>query len=378
MKIVSLFCGVGGFDLGFINAGHQIIWANDFDKDACKTYKHNIGDHIICDDIKNIKNDDIPDDFDMLLGGFPCQGFSISNKNRSIKDTRNYLYLEILRVLESKRPKYFLLENVTGILSLAKGKIFENILKDLKNLNYQVEYFIFDASNFGIAQKRKRVFIFGFLEEKINIHLEISNKKITLRDAIKHLSKIKCQNHPIIDADKIIYNHIAKTNVNDIFYCRKYHVDQQKICNYLKKYKTMSTKKIDDHFGYKHTAAHWFRCDHFGSLPSANEWFELKKLFKFDDTYDEAMTTYVQKNLTYEQNLRVAKWNEPSATILASTPQIHPNKKRRLSVRECAIVQSFPDNFMFFGSITSMHKQVGNAVPPKLAYQIALNYNNIL
>jgi DNA (cytosine-5)-methyltransferase 1 len=267
---------------------------------------------------------------------------------------------------------------VTGILSLAKGEIFQNIIQDLKDLNYQVEYYTFDASNFGIAQKRKRIFIFGFLEKKINITLKASNKKITLRDAIQHLSKIECQNEPIIDADKIIYNHIAKTNVSDIFYCRKYHVDQQQICNYLKKYKTMSIKKIDDHFGYKHTAGHWFRCDHSGSLPSANEWLELKKLFKFDDTYDEAMTTYVQKNLTYEQNLRVAKWDEPSATIVASTPQIHPNKKRRLSIRECAIVQSFPNNFMFFGSITSMHKQVGNAVPPKLAYQIALNYNNIL
>ncbi len=125
-KVVSLFSGCGGLDLGFINAGFEVIWANDCFGDAVNTYKKNIGNHIVHGDITKIPSVDIPNDFDVLLGGFPCQGFSISNSKRSMKDSRNYLYLELLRIVKDKKPKIFAAENVKGLLSMSKGEVLKN------------------------------------------------------------------------------------------------------------------------------------------------------------------------------------------------------------------------------------------------------------
>jgi site-specific DNA-cytosine methylase len=109
--IVSLFAGAGGLDLGLKEAGHRIIWANDSDKDSCDTYSRNIGEHIHCEDIKKVGSELIPD-ADLIVGGFPCQGFSVANRFRSADDKRNELYLEFLRILKAKKPKWFVAENV--------------------------------------------------------------------------------------------------------------------------------------------------------------------------------------------------------------------------------------------------------------------------
>ena len=130
MKVVSLFSGAGGLDLGFIQAGHTIVWANDLYADAVATYRHNIGNHIVEKDIKDIASSDIPD-CDIVIGGFPCQGFSVANTKRHSLDERNVLYKELLRVIRDKQPKYFLAENVKGILSLNKG----DEIKELCNCN---------------------------------------------------------------------------------------------------------------------------------------------------------------------------------------------------------------------------------------------------
>ena len=164
-------------------------------------------------------------------------------------------------------------------------------------------------------------------------------------------------------------------NVSDKFWGRKHKVNQFDICDYLKKWREgsgWSTKKIDEHFGYAHTAGHWFRKDNnSGSIPNPDDWRELKKLLKFDDKYDKQVTELEEKTIVFEQSLRISNWEEPSDTLTATGPEIHPNKKRRMSVRECAILQSFPDNFVFHGAIGSMYKQIGNAVAPKLAEKIA-------
>lgn len=170
MRLVSLFSGVGGLDLGFINAGHEIIWANDNFVDAVLTYKKNIGDHIICRDIEEIPSSEIPD-HDILIGGFPCQGFSVANTKRSERDSRNKLYLELLRVLKDKQPKYFVAENVKGILSLKKGEVFNMILNDFKSAGYSVHYKVLNAADFGVPQKRERVIIIG---RRLDIEEEIS------------------------------------------------------------------------------------------------------------------------------------------------------------------------------------------------------------
>lgn len=158
---------------------------------------------------------------------------------------------------------------------------------------------------------------------------------------------------------------------------RKYNVDQHEICDYLKYWRGkagLSTKKIDEHFGYKHTAGHWFRKDNkSGSIPKPSDWWELKKLLKFDDKFDKQVTEFIEKPIKFEQSLRVTNWNRASDTITATSPEIHIDKERRLSARECAMIQTFPDDFIFVGSINSMYRQIGNAVPPKLAKLVADN-----
>lgn len=381
-SVIGLFAGCGGMDLGFKQAGFDIIWANDFDKDAVSTYKKNIGNHIVLGDIRDIPSSLIPNDFDVLLGGFPCQGFSIANIKRSVKDERNFLYLEMLRIIKDKKPKFFVAENVKGMLSLHKGKVMEMILKDFKSLGYNVDYKLLKASNYGVPQNRERVIIIGNRIGVKNEFPEVShgagkNMKpyVKVKEVVDHLKKQRVRDLPFKVKGEYVYNHVARTNVSDKFWGRKYNVNQHDICDYLKFWRNKSdwsTKKIDLHFGYAHTAGHWFRKDNnSGSIPNANDWWELKKLLKFDDKYDKQVTTYIEKEIKFEQSLRINNWDEPSDTITATGPEIHPNKKRRMSVRECAIIQTFPNEFVFEGSLGSMYRQIGNAVPVLMANKIA-------
>ncbi|RBQ30781.1 DNA (cytosine-5-)-methyltransferase [Arcobacter sp. FW59] len=381
-KVVSLFSGAGGMDLGFINAGFEIVWANDFDMNACETYKKNIGNHIVHGDITKISSYEIPNNIDVVIGGFPCQGFSVANTKRSIKDERNFLYKELLRVVKDKQPKFFVGENVKGILSLAGGKVFEMIKEDFKNLGYKIEAKLLNAADYGVPQARQRVVILGNRIEKDIIFPKSTHNEynyISTKDVISHLSNIETvernTNQTILINNKEIHNHISYTNVMNTFYKRKDGVTQEEICDYLKYWrnkKGISTKKVDEYFGYKHTAGHWFRKDNkSGSIPKPSDWIKLKKLLGFCNKYDDFVTNLIEKEIVFEQSLRVVNWDKPSDTITASTPEIHINKQRRLSVRECAIIQTFPDDFIFYGSLSSQHRQVGNAVPPLLAEKIA-------
>ncbi len=382
-KVISLFSGCGGFDLGFKQAGFKIIWANDFFADAVNTYNKNIGDEIVLGDITKIKSSDIPNNPDVILGGFPCQGFSINNKSRSMKDERNFLYKELLRVVKDKKPKIFIGENVKGLLSMENGKIIEMIKKDFEKIGYKVNYQLIKMSDYGVPQNRERIIIYG---NRIGLNGELKLFKIkkhkTVKDVISYLSDIPISNTPINLKNKIIYNHIASINIQDKFYARKNPPNQFDICDYLKKHRKksgLSTAKIDNIFGYKHTAGHWFRKDNgSGSIPNVNDWWKLKKILKFDDTYDKQVTELELRNITFEQSLRITNWETPSDTITATQPEIHINKKRRLSVRETAIIQSFPDDFIFTGSLNSMYRQIGNAVPPLFAKKLGIEIKKIL
>lgn len=160
MKVVSLFSGAGGLDLGFQMAGHEIVWANDIYDDAVATYQHNIGNHIVCGDISEVSVDNIPD-CDIVIGGFPCQGFSVANIKRSAADKRNALYKQLIRIVEAKRPKFFLAENVKGITTLEQGKVFQMIIEDFSSMGYKVVSKILNAADFGVPQTRLRVIIVG-------------------------------------------------------------------------------------------------------------------------------------------------------------------------------------------------------------------------
>jgi len=191
MKVVSLFSGAGGFDLGFSQAGHEVIWANDIWKEAAETYELNLGNHIVCKDIREITSDEIPES-DIVIGGFPCQGFSLANTKRNEKDERNLLYLEFVRVVKDKKPSFFLAENVKGILSLGKGKIFEIILKDFSDIGYNVDYAVLNAADYGVPQTRERVFIFGKRkDENININFPPKPSHQKLNDLLLFESREK-------------------------------------------------------------------------------------------------------------------------------------------------------------------------------------------
>ena len=381
-KVIGLFAGCGGFDLGFKQAGFNIIWANDFFREAVSTYRKNIGDHIQLGDITQIPSSDIPDDFDVLLGGFPCQGFSIANTKRSMADERNFLYKEMLRIIKDKQPKYFVAENVKGILSLQKGKVIEMIINDFQALGYHVDYKLMKASEYGVPQHRERVVIIGNRLGSKNPFPKITHGEdegllpfVTTKEAVGFLSDVRIRDFSFDLNGKEIINHKARTNVHDKFWGRKHKVNQHDICDYLKYWRSKSgwsTKRVDQHFGYAHTAGHWFRKDNnSGSIPNPSDWWELKKLLGFDDTYDKQVTELELKPITYEQSLRINNWETPSDTITATGPEIHPNRKRRMSVRECALIQSFPIDFEFVGSLGNMYKQIGNAVPVLMAKKIA-------
>jgi len=293
-RVVSLFAGCGGLDYGFHkNESYTHVFVNDFDKDACSTYSANFGIEPICRDIKEVET--VPD-CDIIIGGFPCQGFSMANPFRNEKDTRNDLYLEILRLLKLKKPSYFLLENVKGLLNMGgydtpedkknhTGKILKIILNDLENCGYKVKFKLFDIKDYEVPQKRQRVIIIG-VRADIDFEpkwMDAPNIVLTLKDAIGDLP---------IESDLSI-----------------------------------------QHIGTKH------KC---------------------------AVTGYLGN--------RELKWDEPSPTITgrgggSGGPVIHnhPSLQRRLTVRECARIQTFPDTFRFNGSISSMYKQIGNAVPCKFS-----------
>tara|TARA_Y100000748_G_C15467964_1_gene477665 strand:- start:229 stop:1527 length:1299 start_codon:yes stop_codon:yes gene_type:complete len=387
LKVISLFAGCGGFDLGFIQEGFETIWANDFNADAVKTYQHNIGKHIVLGDIREIPSSEIPDDPDVVLGGFPCQGFSVNNTKRNMGDERNFLYKELMRVIKDKKPKFFVGENVKGLLSMQKGAVIKMIILDFESLGYKVDFQVLKASNYGVPQHRERVIIIGNRLDLPNEYPDISHniapdlfnnefqKPISVKDVVGHLESVRTRDMPFEHGGKMIYNHTARTNVADTFWGRKHKINQHDICDYLKEWRAKSdwsTKKVDEYFGYAHTAGHWFRKDNnSGSIPNPSDWWKLKEILGFDNTYDKAVTELVLKEIKFEQSLRINNWDEPSDTITATGPEIHPNKKRRMSVRECAIIQTFPDDFQFFGALGSMYQQIGNAVPVLLARKIA-------
>lgn len=396
-RVISLFSGAGGMDLGFINAGFEIVWANDFFKEAVESYKKNVDDRIVYGDITKIDSSEMPDDIDLVIGGFPCQGFSVANTKRSMRDERNFLYKEMLRVIDDKKPKFFVAENVKGILSMKKGKVFEMIKKDFKKLGYDVDAKLLNAAEYGVPQARERVVIIGnrigvknpypkpthWVDSKKYESKEGLKDPVTVEETIGFLSAVRLSENPItLDNGMIIYNHMAATNVYDKFWGRKYKVKQEDICDYLKMWRDKAgytTKKVDDHFGYKYTAGHWFRKDnHSGSIPKPSDWWELKKILGFDNKFDKKVTTMVEKEIKFEQSLRITNWNRPSDTITATSPEIHVNRERRLSARECAMLQTFPMDYQFVGSLNVVYRQIGNAVPVKLAEQIAKGIYEIL
>ena len=160
MNIVSLFSGAGGLDLGLIQSGHSVIWANDIFEDAVATYRHNIGGFMDTRDICVVPSSEIPS-ADAVVGGFPCQGFSVANRKRSVDDPRNRLYEQMVRVVAEKQPWFFVAENVKGIVSLGKGEVLKRIEDDFWDAGYITTWTVLNSADYGVPQKRMRFVMLG-------------------------------------------------------------------------------------------------------------------------------------------------------------------------------------------------------------------------
>ncbi|MCQ2210548.1 MAG: DNA cytosine methyltransferase [Paludibacteraceae bacterium] len=319
MKVVSFFSGCGGLDLGFENVGFNVVWANEYDQTICPTYLYNHPKVILSSkSICNITPKEIPE-CDGFIGGPPCQAWSEGGKGLGLKDERGRVFLEYIRLIKAKRPKFFLIENVPGILTEKHRISFERFILELESADYKISHKVLNAKNYGIPQDRERVFVIG-IRNDMDITYEfpkgLSDRIITLKDAIGDIAI-----PPREYKDGIVLQ------------------DNKEI--------------IPNHDVY---------------------------IGPFDEKF-------MSRN-------RVRKWHEPSFTIqaLAKNAPIHPqaptmvyvnpNKRvfkkgyehlyRRLSVRECARIQSFPDTFKFiYSNVKDGYKMVGNAVPPKLGFVMA-------
>jgi DNA (cytosine-5)-methyltransferase 1 len=315
MKVVSLFAGCGGLDLGLLKAGHEIVLATDFDKDCKVTYDNNFDHPLLLKDVKELKSEELPT-YDLLTGGFPCQGFSVANKYRDEKDKRNELYLEIVRLLNETKPKYFLAENVPGILSIGKGEVVKQIMKEFSEIGieegfagYEVHKYKLNSADYGVPQGRKRVIFLGVSKG------EISDKKREL--LFSNFPPKKTHSNKI--EDKLL----------------PYKTLREAIGSLPEPY-TEEGDKILNHYGTKHKV-------------KINGYMGNRKL----------------------------PWDKPGPTMVGRgggtggpVIAVHPNCERRFTVRETAIIQSFPDDFEFFGSKSSQFRQIGNAVAVGFAYHL--------
>lgn len=322
MKIISLFSGCGGLDLGFEKAGFNIVAANEFDKNIWETFKINHPKtHLIEGDIRNIKEDDFPSEVDGIIGGPPCQSWSEAGSLKGIEDDRGKLFYDYIRILKEKKPKFFLAENVSGMLANRHSEAVKNILKMFKKCGYDVTLTLVNAKDYGVAQDRKRVFYIGFRKD-LNINFkfpkgstENDEDKLTLRDVIWDL-----QDSAVPALEKNHHNPECSNN---------------------------------------------------------NEYFT--------GAYS---TIFMSRN-------RVRSWDEQAFTVQASGRQcqLHPQAPkmikvdkndcrfvkgkedlyRRMTVREVARIQGFPDTFIFiYKDVDYGYKMIGNAVPVNLAYEVAI------
>lgn len=366
MKIISLFSGAGGLDLGFSLAGHEIVWANDFDEYAIQTYEKNFNlfnkHKVVRGDIVEYLNQDedflkkdIPD-ADIVIGGFPCQGFSIANVNRNMDDERNYLYLQVLKMIELKNPKFILLENVKGLENMEKGKILSMIIDDIEHtgMGYTVYYNLLNALNYGVPQNRERVIIFGVrndLKDQIKFPItdEYDKKKPKKRFFVQPTHSIEGtikQKKSSIDIVTEMFKQKIKGQEFDI------------------------SKYFDSNIKYSYQTLR----DTIKNLPEETNNPECKIL-----NHTSSKCKLVDKNskkATMVGN-RPTDWDKHSPTIMGrgsgtGGPLIipHPEYNRRMSVREVARIQTFPNTFEFLGSTSSCYRQIGNAVPVLMAYNI--------
>lgn len=332
--VIDLFCGCGGLSYGFIEAGFDVLLGIDHWKDAIATFEstHKNAKGIVADLFtetpKDISKLSGIKDIDVIIGGPPCQGFSIAGK-RIIDDERNQLYKSFVSFVKYYQPKVFLMENVPNIVSMGKGVVKDSIIEDFENLGYTIVYKVLLASDYGVPQNRRRAFFVGTKNNKIFKFPESTTKNpISAKDAISDLSE-----KSLADGSK--YKNEPKSEYQILIRGKSVGIYNHEITNHSEQ-TTNIISLVPDGGNYK-------------DLPE-----ELRK--------------------TRNVNIAWTRLNskKPSFTIdTGHRHHFHYKYNRVPTVRESARIQSFPDTFVFLGSKTSQYKQVGNAVPPILAEVLA-------
>lgn len=350
-SVVSLFSGGGGLDIGFLNRGFELLWAIELNKNAANTYRENIGSHIINSDINKIDIDSIPN-ADIIIGGPPCQSFSLAGK-RDSKDKRGKLIWRFLEIIEIKRPKLFLFENVTGFLS-AKDKygnrVIELLTEKFKNLGYTLNVEVLNSADYGVPQKRKRVFIVGVLGNDKYVfpkstHGEGKEKYITVSEALSDLPSPR-------ETEQTYYKSEPQNNYQK--YIRKNNKD------YVTEHLFPQMSELDQYI-----ANHVKPGGNYMDIPSDVNSKRIRRLQK-----EGGRTTCYGRMDPYEPSYTINTYfNRPNVGC-----NIHYEENRLITIREAMRLQSFPDNYKLI-STTKKDKYliVGNAVPPLLAEQLALS-----
>ncbi len=309
-QIISLFSGAGGLDLGFQKAGFDTIYANEYDKTIWETFEYNFqGIKLDKRDVRNIKSNEVPDCIG-IIGGPPCQSWSGAGSLRGINDSRGQLFFDYIRIIEKKKPTFFLAENVAGILHKRNQEAFNAILKGLEELGYRIVYKLLNAKDYSVPQDRERVFIVGFLNNVDFLFPKPQKKFLSLKDAIDDLK----------DSAKP-YNKKELSNFNHEYYTAGFStifMSRNRVRNWDEQSFTIQA-------GGRHIPLH-------PQAPKMEFVEQNKRIFKQDNEF----------------------------------------LYRRLSVCECARIQTFPDNFKFiYNNILDGYKMVGNAVPVNLSYEMA-------
>lgn len=358
-KFIDTFAGCGGLSLGLMNNGFNPILVNEIEPKYLETYYFNHDLHIDnyhCGDIKDIaQKTDYENDIDLVVGGPPCQGFSMANRQRLLDDPRNKLYKYYLDLLANVKPKFFIMENVKGMMKKS-NEILDNFHSILGS-EYSIEMTLLNAKDYGIPQNRERVFVIGSRIKNVNakdivsdiINLKEEIKKVKLKDALFGLPILepkRQKNSRGIENDKIGYKFTKNGLKTNEF-----------------------VKGINNNRKPKYLSNHTNRFNNdrdieiFGRLPQgANSLHESIK----------DIMPYSSRNHMFKDKYFKLNANEVSKTITSHMKMdcnmyIHPNQSRGLSPREASRIQTFPDDFIFMGANNTWYAQIGNAVPVKLA-----------
>lgn len=344
-RILDLFSGAGGFSSGFEkHKDFTTVLANDFNRDALETFKYNFKNtETIYGDIteESVKGLIIEKArklrVNMIIGGPPCQGFSLKGKKLGMDDPRNFLFLEFYNIVVNVKPEIFVIENVKHLLHSLDGYFIEQIRSRFSDLGYYVNYGFLNAKDFGVPQNRERTIIIGSLSKNIELPNSSIYKNLTVRDAISDISYLE-------------------SGEGDF----KQRYKEQSLTEYQKELRSNSS------FLYNHVATNHseLALEKLSMIPPEGDKSSLPKKYlgkqKFSNTWSRL------------------KWDDVSPTIDTrfDTPSngrnSHPYLNRAITPREAARLQSFDDNFIFQGKKTQICKQIGNAVPPRLAHSIAI------